>query len=136
MGQGPDFEGDGLSAAVVHGIQVDLASFGTLRDTMSSEADYTLDPHVTNALQRYSGDPTLAPASPSANMGAFRDLYGQSLQDTLDRLLAFVSESSLLVDVATRILNEYTSVDQLAGASVQDITMMLSMTGNSANPQG
>ena len=136
MGQGPDFEGDGLSVAALQGIRVDLASFGTLRDTMSTETDYTLDPHVTNALQRYSGDPHLAPASPSANLGAFRGLYGHSLQDVLDRLLAFVTESSLLVDTATRILNSYTTVDQLVGASVQDISGMLSTTGNSANPQG
>src|SRR5947207_6089181 len=86
MGQGPDFERNGIGAAVVPQIRVDLASFATLRDTMTTERDLTLRPNVSTTLDDYCQDPGLAAASPSMNMAAFRGQYGPCLQDVVDRL--------------------------------------------------
>jgi hypothetical protein len=125
MGQGPDFEQETIGVAFLPQIRVDLASFATLRDTMTSERDLTLRPNVSTTLDDYLRDPGLAAGGPSMNMAAFRDQYGPCLQDVLDRLNSFISESDLLVSAASTILHRYRTVDQLRAASVEDITDVL-----------
>lgn len=117
------FDG-GISVATVQGIKVDLPSFGVVRDTLRDQVDFTLNPYVNQVLDRCNVDPGVGTKNPSGIVAAFRDQYGLCLQDTVDRLLKFVSESNLLVDVATEILTRYSTVDQLAATSVQDITDM------------
>ena len=136
MGQGPDFEQNGIGAAIVPQIRVDLASFAILRDTMTTERDFTLRPNVSTTLDDYFRDPGLAADSPSMNMAAFREEYGPCLQDIVDRLNSFISESDLLASVASTILDRYRTVDQLRAASVQDVTDMMTSAQTAQRYQG
>ena len=108
-------------------IDVDLASFGALREALARELQYSVGPWVSHLIDQYGVDVGLGTRNPSQNVRAFRDRYGDCLDDTVDRLHSYLRESSLLVDAAGAILARYRSVDELAGASVQDITQMLSL---------
>jgi len=120
----------------MQGIHVDLAAFEAMRDALAKELQYNVAPSVSHLIDQYGFDMRIGTRNPSQNVRAFRDRYGDCLDDTLDRLHSYRRESDLLIEVASAILARYRSVDELAAATVEDITQMLSSAQPINGPEG
>jgi hypothetical protein len=102
-------------------IRVDLASLQQLTDALSAEVSYHLRPSVSQVFDQYEGGACFGVKSPSADLHAARRKYVDCLADTVDRLAAYVNESSRLVDAASEILSRYQSNDALASMSLDEL---------------
>ena len=108
-----------------HGFEVNPGSLQQLKDALSAELSYNLRPSAARLFDQYQGGACFGSRSPSVDVHAVKSKYVECLQATVDRLAAYMQESSLLVEAAGEILARYRTTDALAAASLDDIGELL-----------
>jgi hypothetical protein len=115
-------------------IEVDAGSVRQLAAALVTETQGNLEPGVGRVYEGYAPGTTFGRSIPSVELHAVRARYNDCLEDTVAQLAAYVAASSVLVAAAIEIAFRYRSVDELAGARIEDIDQILSRALVAAQP--